>query len=176
MTEKLKVYLDTNIIYDYFQRTAKEIVENKEFRNVKKLLFIQNNPDFLEAYTSFFTLIEVADRIMRDFDLKPERVRKIIESFIQDYKIEILRSVTLTEETLDWFLSNISMKDAIQLNIALNERLVFITEDDKLFRKARKITENVMKFNRLVRIIKNLKRREQASSILMFFPSPRKLV
>ena len=126
---KLKIYLDTNFIYDYFQRKVQELTNGKKFFEIGKLTFIEDNLKFIEAYTSFFTLIEIANRLKEEFKLTPEEIIQLIEDFTSSYKITILDNVVLTKDTLTWFLSNIFLKDSIQLNIAKNEGLVFTTED-----------------------------------------------
>lgn len=168
--KQLKIYLDTNFIYDYFQRKMKEPTEGKEFFETRKLTFIENNTEFIESYTSFFTLIEIANRLKEEFKLTSDEIVHIIEDFTSSHKIVILDNVILTKDTLTWFLSDMSWKDSIQLNIAKNEGLIFVTEDEKLFRRARKFSANVLNFKGLKNRVELIKASLFAAALLRFFP------
>lgn len=168
--KQLKLYLDTNFIYDYFQRKVEELAKGKEFFETGKLTFIENNKESIESYTSFFTLIEVANRLKEDFKLTSEEIIQLIKNFTSSHKITILDNVVLTKDALIWFLSGISWKDSIQLNIAKNEESIFITDDEKLFRRARKFYTKILKFKGLKKQVNLIKSSVSASSLLRFFP------
>ncbi len=168
MTKKLKVYLDTNFIYDWFKRKAEEIKENKEFFETGKLIYLKRNSNFIEAFSSFFTLIEVTNRLKEDFRLTTETIVRLLSFFEEQYPVEILENVKLDKDTLEWFLKGIQWKDAIQLNIAKNENLFLITEDVYLMKFSRKkFYDNVTNFKGLQRKIKRIKFLNHSASFLL---------
>lgn len=157
MSEKLRIYLDTNIIYDWFQKKTEELLHGKEFTEIRRVTFIEENLEFLEVYTSFFTLIEIASRLKEDFKLTPDQINRQLRFFVTNYPIQIIKSIKLDDETLKYFLSNISWKDSIQLNIAKNENLSLVTEDEKLHRKGKKFYKEITNFSGLVRRVDRIR-------------------
>ena len=171
MTKKLKVYLDTNFIYDWFKRKAEEIKENRDFYETGKLAYLKENSSFIEAYSSFFTLIEVANRLREDFQLTKEAIIRLLALFEELYPVEILEEVRLDKETLKWFLEGIQWKDCIQLDISKNENCIFVTDDNSLIRKVRKSYRKITNFKGLQRKVNRIRFfGHLASSLLRSFP------
>jgi predicted nucleic acid-binding protein len=152
--EKLKIYLDTNIIYGFFKNLVKRIFTGKEFKIPRKIQVVQRNLMRIEPLTSFFTLIEVIEGLKKWAEKKKrtltiEEIVSLIEFFKENFKVEILRSVWITERTIQYVLSGIEWKDAIQLEIARVNEYILVTDDVKLRKLGKGFYEKIMSFNEL---------------------------
>ncbi len=156
MTEKLKVYLDTNIIYGLFKRILQSIFEEKDFTIPYKIRIIHDNPDKIESFTSFFTLIEIIEELKkcakkRKRTLTSEQIYGMITFFKENFHVEILRSIWITEKAVQYVLSGIEWKDAIQLEIARANDYTLVTDDKNLRKIGKKFYDSIMNFNELKR-------------------------
>jgi predicted nucleic acid-binding protein len=152
--EKLKIYLDTNIIYGFFKNLVKRIFTGKEFKIPRKIQVVQRNLMRIEPLTSFFTLIEVIEGLKKWAEKKKrtltiEEIVSLIEFFKENFRVEILRSVWITERTIQYVLSGIEWKDAIQLEIARVNEYILVTDDVKLRKLGKGFYEKIMSFNEL---------------------------
>ncbi|MDI6826793.1 MAG: hypothetical protein QMD36_06490 [Candidatus Aenigmarchaeota archaeon] len=57
--EKLRVYLDTNTLMDFFMNQAKALKKKKRVKTLSKLRFFIENSDKLEFITSVITKAEI---------------------------------------------------------------------------------------------------------------------
>lgn len=148
------------MIYGLFKRMLQSLFEKKEFKTPKKMLTIHENLDYLEPFTSFFTLIEVIVELRRWAQKKRkmltnEKILGLIEFFKDDFEVEILRSIWITEKTIQYFLEGIEWKDAIQLEIARVNDYILVTDDDKLKKIGKKFYDKILDFNELRTELKN---------------------
>lgn len=158
MTKKLKVYLDTNIIYGLIKEMARARLENRDYKKTKKLSFIQENLDIVFPITSFIALMESIENIKKDEPkLETSDLKKLISLFRKISKIKFLDLVKLSGESLKWVLSDISLKDSLHVNIAKNENLVFVSEDYGLIRKIKKFHNDSITFDELKKFIEKAK-------------------
>ena len=152
--EKLKIYLDTNMVYGLFKKMLQSLFEKKKFKIPKKIQTIHEKLDYLEPFTSFFTLIEVIEELRRWVQKKKkiftnEEILGLIEFFKEDFEVEILRSIWITEKTIQYVLEGIEWKDAIQLEIARVNGYILVTDDDKLKKIGKKFYDKILDFNEL---------------------------
>lgn len=143
------------MIYGLFKGIIQLIFEEREFQIPKKIQLLHENLDKLVAYTSFFTLIEITEQlekwsIRKKMGLDKTQIQKLLDFFKDNFRIKTLKSVNVTDRTLDYVLNKIEWKDAIQLEIARNNGLVLITDDDKLRERGRKFHSNILTFKELV--------------------------
>ena len=67
--EKIKLYLDTNIIYTYFMQKAKELKSKRKVPLPKVFKFLRRNKDVLEFYVSKLTEIEILRKLVTELSL-----------------------------------------------------------------------------------------------------------
>lgn len=72
--EKIKLYLDTNIIYTYFMQKAKELKYNKKIPLPRVFKFLEENKEKIEFYVSGLTELEIFRKLRTDFGLKEDEI------------------------------------------------------------------------------------------------------
>jgi len=145
--KKLRIYLDTNIIFGYF----KAILGGRKIPFM--LTFIENNLDKIEPITSFFTMAEVAKSLKEETTLTTEEIKRLLRIFRKTSKIKIFEKVIITGEVINLSLRGVSIPDSIQLSIAKNLTATFITQDKELLYKSSKIYKNILSFKQLVALL-----------------------
>lgn len=141
--------MDTNIIYGYFKSWVEAGLANRQFKIPLFFQYLEAKSDKIEPITSFFTLVEVSDNLKRELFLKNEEVLIALRFFRKKYRIRVKETVILKGDLLKWFLSGIRIKDAIQLNIAKNLGLVFLSRDRRLVRAAKYFYKNAIGMDEL---------------------------
>ena len=157
--EKLRIYLDTNVVYGLFKRILQAIFEGREFKIPRKIGFIHKNLDKIEPYTSFFMLIEVVQEVKKwlrkkKIKMNKAQIQALLGFFKDNFQIEILRIVEITDKTLDYFLDGIQWKDAIQLDITKNNDFTLITDDINLRGIGRRHYTDILNFEELINKVK----------------------
>jgi predicted nucleic acid-binding protein len=142
------------MIYGLFKRVIQTIFEKKKFKIPRKIQTIQDNLDYLEPFTSFFTLIEVIEELRRYVQEKKKmltnkQIADLIEFFKENFEVEILRSVWVTEKAIQYVLEGIEWEDAIQLEIARVNDYVLVTDDEKLKKIGKKFYDKILDFDEL---------------------------
>ena len=145
--KKLKIYLDTNIIYGYFKALIKGT--SPPFM----LMFIRNNLDKIEPTTSFFTIAEVVKSLKEETTLTNEEIKGLMRLFKRTSKIKIFERVLITGEVIGLSLEEVSLADSIQINIAKNINSIFITQDKGILRKGKKFYKNILNFKQFMTLL-----------------------
>lgn len=147
------IYLDTNIIYGYFKRRIEEQKFRKNYIEPEAMKFLKEKGNLVQLFTSFFTMLEIADNLKKNFALTKLEIMNSIRNFRVMYPIKILEQVKMNGESLKWLLYGMELKDAIQLNIAKNLGALFVSCDKNLINLAKKFYKNSFTFQELKRII-----------------------
>ena len=71
---KLKVYLDTNIVIDFFINQAKGIRRKEKAKIPKKLTFFSKNLDRLEFITSLITKAEIVRELAAGYGISDKDI------------------------------------------------------------------------------------------------------
>jgi predicted nucleic acid-binding protein len=146
--KKQKIYLDTNIIYGYFRKRVEETINRRKFK--KPFILEKISKADYEFITSFFTMVEVSRNLRRDFNLDSRSIVDLLRLFTREYSVKVVQKVSITGELLLWHLKEIDLADAIQLNIAKNSKSIFLTNDKRLIKDARKFYPWVVSFSELL--------------------------
>jgi len=155
--QKLQIYLDTNIIYGFFKSIAELVFKGRKYTENKRLKLIESSADKIDAMTSFFTLVEVVERLKRDYkEILPSQISSLIEFFRKTFCIKIIEEILLTDRVLFFVLHGMGWKDSIQLEIAKNGNFLLITEDKNLKTLGRKFYKSVYDFKGLLFLLKRL--------------------
>jgi len=143
------------MVYGLFKRILQTIFEGREFTVPWKIQIIHDNPDKIEPYTSFFTLIEVIEELRKwsrkkKIKLGKVQIQTLLDFFKDNFRIEVLRLVRITDKTLDYVLDGVEWKDAIQLEITRNNNFTLVTDDDDLRNRGRKHYSDILDFKGLI--------------------------
>src|SRR3989344_3705502 len=157
--KKIKVYLDTNTIVDFFINQAKSLREKESFRMPKKLEFFIDNLDKLEFVTSFLTKTEVMRELVAGHGIKKNEVENMWNDFLKLLSCDYVKSFSFDEN-----LVNIAGDLKLKLRTLMNFQHLFIamsidshivTGDKDLIKKVRqnKIYDNVLSYVELRELI-----------------------
>ena len=157
--EKIKVYLDTNTVQDFFINQALSFKGKKPFTMPKKLEFFIDNIGKMEFVTSFYTKAEVMRELVAGYDMNKNKVEEIWNElmkllncdFIAEFKfdkslVEIVGSLKLRLRTMINFQ---------HLKIAMNKDAYLVTGDKNLIEKVKenKIYDKILSYIELRKLI-----------------------
>ena len=74
---KMKIYLDTNTIIDFFINETKVIKNKEDARIPSKFQFMTESKEKIEFITSFLTKAEVSRELVSAFHLNEEDIIKV---------------------------------------------------------------------------------------------------
>lgn len=158
----IKVYLDTNIVHDFFINQALAFRGKKPFLMPKKLEFFIDNAEKMELVTSFYTKAEVMRELVAGYGMDRNKAEEIWNQLI-----EVLNCHFIAEFTFDQRLVEIAGTMNLKLRTLINFQHLFIaahrdaylvTGDHDLIKKARqnKIYDKVLSYTELRKLIASL--------------------
>lgn len=152
----VKIYLDTNIILDYFLNRAKATLGMWRFHDTKKLEFLGGILGKVSFTTSFLTRAEVA-RELAVRGVSTEEIEVMWEELGDFLKWEYIDGFYFNDDLVD-FIGEFRMKLRTLMNfqhlfIAYSMELYFVTGDKDLVKisRERKIYDRVMSYIELRR-------------------------
>ncbi len=139
--EKIKVYLDTNMIHDLFTKQASAIKHEKEIEKPKKFEFMLEHKDKFEFITSFLTKAEIMRELVSAHDLKLNKVEEFWSDFIGLLEPKYITEFTFNEQIVH-IVSETRMKLRTMINffhlfIAIKEDAYFVSGDKQILEKIR---------------------------------------
>ncbi len=150
--EKIKIYLDTNTIVDYFVNQAMAIKNGKELKMTEKMKFFTTNLDKFNFVTSFLTKTEVGRELVSGFDLQKVEIEKLWGSFIEALKCKVVEEFEFNMKLADLAIeTGMKLRTIVNfqhLFIAINEDAYFVTGDKDLIKtaKERKIYNKILSY------------------------------
>lgn len=107
---KIKIYLDTNTIIDFFINQAKSIKRREPFKMPSKLEFFIDNLDRINFITSFYTKAEVMREMVAGYGMNKNKVEEIwnelMKLLICEFVAEFRFDQTLVEIAANLKLNN----------------------------------------------------------------------
>lgn len=155
--EKLKVYLDANIIYGFFLAKVK-FLKGKipQFVEPKIIEFLRINSDKMDLFVSCIAKAEIFRRLKTELDIdikvigslwyELRTLLKILEIYEVLVTSEIVKVVS--EEKFKKRISNI-----IHLVAAKNEDLYFVTGDKEIVNKCKKFYPKTISYIELRKLL-----------------------
>ena len=139
--EKIKIYLDTNTIIDFFINEAIKLKHHKEIELPRKLKFFMENSDRIEFLTSFLTEAEVVREMVSAFGMNSDKVEEVWADFLKFMSCKNIKSFNFDRKVVK-LCSKIPMKlrtliNFLHLYIAMEEDAYFLTGDKNLLNIAR---------------------------------------
>ena len=157
--EKLKIYLDTNTIIDFFINQTLAIKQGKELKMTEKMKFFIANLERFEFVTSFLTKTEIGRELSSSFKLEKTEIERLWRTFIEALKCNVVEkfefNMKLADLAIDTGMKLRTIVNFQHLFIAINENAYFVTGDKDLIKIARshKIYDKVLSYIDLRKII-----------------------
>lgn len=126
--KKIKLYLDTNTIIDFFILQAKAMKKGIKPKVPKKFKFFIKNLDKMEFYTSIITKAEVVRELVSGFDVSDKHADELWNKFM-----EILECKFIENVTIDKRFSEIVSRMKMKLRTLMNFQHLFIAMDNELY-------------------------------------------
>jgi predicted nucleic acid-binding protein len=127
-----KVYLDTNLLYGWFQnQLSKKRPESQIVR------FLSEKCKDMEKFISVYTVAELLVNLKKDFSdrgLSKEKIGYMFEILRDTIDLKVIDQTKMTKSVIDFADLCDDHNDAVHLEIAKNENLVFVTRDCDLGR------------------------------------------
>ena len=157
--EKLKVYLDTNMIIDFFINQTKALREGTPPIVPEKLKFFLANADKINFVTSIATEAEIARELIGGLNVDSEKFENLWEKFLQE-----LNCFNINEFVLDKKFSELPKKYRIKLRtlinfihlfLAIRESAYIVTGDKDLITVTRqnKLYDKILSYIELRKLI-----------------------
>lgn len=156
--EKLKVYLDANIIYGFFYFKLKVLTGKSEnFIEPRIIQYLKQNHEKLELFISCIVKAEIFRKLITDFSISQNEVQKMWQDFEYRLKFIELKDVSITD-----FLVNLVMEEKfkkknfvnlIHLVVAKKLEFYFLTGDNKILSKCKKFYTDAINYIELRKIL-----------------------
>ena len=149
---KIKIYLDTNTIIDFFINETK-VIKNKEYTRIpNKFQFMTESKEKIEFITSFLTKAEVSRELVSAFHLNEEDIKRLWDTFIDSLDCKYVKKFEFDEEivglTIKVKMKLRTMVNFFHLFIAMKENSYILTGDNELIKTVRenKIYDKIMSY------------------------------
>lgn len=159
---KIKVYLDTNTVQDFFINQAFAFKEKKPFTMPKKLEFFVDNLDKMEFITSFYTKAEVMREMVAGYGMNKTKVEEIWDELMQLLNCEFIEEFKFGQKLVE-IVGNLKLRLRTMINfqhleIAMSKNAYLVTGDKNLIEKVRenKIYDKVLSYIELRKLIASL--------------------
>ncbi|MBI2579315.1 MAG: hypothetical protein HYW27_00255 [Candidatus Aenigmarchaeota archaeon] len=163
MADKIKVYLDTNMILDVFINHAKAVKKKEERLLPKKYGFMLANKDRIEFVTSFITKAEVTRELVSSFGMEYADITPVWSKFISSLDCKYLQRFEF-DGTIDEIVGRVKIRLRTMFNfmhifIAMKENSYFISGDKDIIRKSRetKIYDRIISYIEFRKMIEESK-------------------
>ena len=152
--EKIKLYLDTNIIYTYFMQKAKELKNKKRVPLPKVFKFLRKNKDVLEFYVSRLTEIEILRKLVTELNLNENESVYLWDDFCKSLDCNLVEAEKINLSLLWDFIRSIVIKVPIKkrvtnlehLGIASQFNITFLTGDKEVLMKCKCFYHRIMSY------------------------------
>lgn len=126
--EKMKTYLDTNTIIDFFINQAIAVKKGEEATIPEKFKFFVKNLDKIEFYASILTKTEITRELIAGLGVSENYLEELWEEFIK-----ILECRFIDRVTLDGRLPDIAAKIRMKLRTLVNFQHLFVAMDRNIY-------------------------------------------
>ncbi|PIZ35938.1 MAG: hypothetical protein COY38_01485 [Candidatus Aenigmarchaeota archaeon CG_4_10_14_0_8_um_filter_37_24] len=150
---RIDVYLDTNILWGYFEDKYNELRNKTRKGHGKITEFLLGNIELFNFFVSSWVKAE-AGRHLRGWGATKEEANKIWYEFLRDLKPEYIEEITFRNEVVDIvFNSEVPFKkrvnNILHLHIAKIDNLFMLTGDNEIVEKGIQFYDKVMSYHDL---------------------------
>jgi predicted nucleic acid-binding protein len=160
--EKLKIYLDTNTIIDFFINQAKALKTGSIPIVPEKLKFFLANADKIEFITSVATEAEIARELIGGLKLNEDQFNRLWNKFLKELGCHYVKEFNLDQQ-FSQMPKKYSMRlrtlvNFIHLFIAIKENAYIVTGDKDLIKLVRenKLYDKILSYIELRKIISSV--------------------
>ena len=143
-----KIYLDTNLLYGWFEGQLKK--KNKQSEIIK---FLSEKCHDIEKFISMYSVAELIVRLKGEFqdrEISEDKIGYLFVILRDSIGLRILFEAKLTKEVIKFAELCGDHNDAIHIQIAKNENLTLITRDTDVNR-VEKTYSSIMSIGKLMK-------------------------
>jgi len=137
----LKLYLDTNLLYELFRRLLLNIIYNKPFKLPKTISRLLSSKH--ELYVSWLTFVEIYKLLKDEFGIRLATYRFLFRVTINLLGINFIEECKLGRNLI-FNLSCADFKDSLHLAIAMDKGLTIVTNDKRFFKLAKEFYPKIL--------------------------------
>lgn len=153
--KKIKIYLDTNLVHDFFVSQAIYMKRKEEPKIPKKFEFMVANKENIDFVTSFLTKAEIVRELVSAHSMDYKDINLVWDKFLETLECKYISKAVFDEGLVD-IVGKTRMKLRTMINflhlfLATKEEIYFISGDKDIIQKIRenKIYEKVMDYTEL---------------------------
>ena len=151
--KKMKIYLDTNIIYGYFYAKALELKGKRKYKEPKIIEFLATKLDKIDYFTSTLVKGEVFRRLVTEFGLERKNAEKLwlsLKRYLNFFEIRAdIPAEKIWREVLE-IVSKVKIKKRLtnleHLILAEKFNLWFLTGDKEIIEKCKKFYPHILSY------------------------------
>lgn len=98
---KVKIYLDTNTIVDFFINSTKSLKKKEELITPTKYQFFVEKAAEIEFVTSFLTKTEIVRELVSAFSLAKGEIGQLWDTFLKSLNCKYIRTFVMDERLVD---------------------------------------------------------------------------
>src|SRR3989344_1694464 len=126
--KKIKIYLDTNTIIDFFINQSKAMRKKEDFKMPKKLEFFIDNLDKLEFVTSILTQAEIIRELAAGYGLTNEQINYLWKEFLELLECDYIETVTIDKR-----FAEAPLRIRMKLRTLVNFQHLFVAMDNTVY-------------------------------------------
>ncbi|MBI2580132.1 MAG: hypothetical protein HYW27_04490 [Candidatus Aenigmarchaeota archaeon] len=139
--DRLKIYLDTNTVLDFFINEARVIKNNEDTKVPSKFQFMLESKEKIEFVSSFLTKAEICRELVSAFQLSEEDIERLWNTFISSLECRYIERFQFDEEivklTIKLKMRLRTMVNFFHLFIAIKDNAYLLSGDKDLIRIVR---------------------------------------
>ena len=159
MTDKVKIYLDTNMIHDYFVNQARSIRQGQEPKVPEKFKFILASKEKIEFITSFLTKAEIVRELISAHGIDYKEFQPVWNDFIENIYCTYVDNFRFNDDLVG-IASRLPMKLRTMINfmhlfIAIELSAYIVSGDKDMINKIKSIGiyEHAINYQELRQIV-----------------------
>jgi myosin-crossreactive antigen len=99
--ERMKIYLDTNTVMDFFINAAKSLKEKKEIKLPKKYQFFASQKEYVKFITSILTKAEIVRELVAAYSMKKEDIEPVWKEFVNALNCHLIEEFKIDMKLID---------------------------------------------------------------------------
>lgn len=125
---KIKIYLDTNTVLDFFINEAKSLKKREKLYVPSKYRFFIDKVKEIDFVTSILTKTEIVRELISAFNLDKEDIEHLWNGFIQSLNCKYIEKYLIDERLVD-----VVTKYRMRLRTVVNFQHLFIAMEEDAF-------------------------------------------
>jgi len=157
--ERMKIYLDTNTVMDFFINAAKSLKEKKEIKLPKKYQFFASQKEYVKFITSVLTKAEIVRELVAAYNMKKEDIEPVWKEFVNALNCYLIEEFKIDMKLIDVvYLLPMRLRTMVNfqhLFIAMKEDAYLLSGDKDLVRIVRllRIYDKVLTYPELRKLL-----------------------